>query len=218
MRFAYAHKAATYLVVGFSLLAMISGGGISRIVSLAAIAGLVLSWWWEPPRVRFERWSWLWTGASLVALAYSVLMAVATGDYLGIGGAFLMWLAIAKAFNRRAARDWQQLYLLSFLMLVAGSVLNANLTYGVCFLASVIWSKPAWALTLFHLRREMEDNLLVKQPRIARASVSRCGASSTASGSSARSFSSAPARCRSACSSAPRSCSCRCRASAPASS
>ena len=52
------------------------------------------------------------------------------------------------------------MYLLAFLMLVAGSVLNADLTYGACFLGFVI--AATWALTLFHLRREMEDNLLVK--------------------------------------------------------
>src|SRR5262245_19078409 len=45
-------------------------------------------------------------------------------------------------------------------MLVAGSVINADLTYGACFLGFVI--SATWALTLFHLRREMEDNLLVK--------------------------------------------------------
>jgi hypothetical protein len=39
-------------------------------------------------------------------------------------------------------------------------VLNPDLTYGLCFLGFVITS--TWALTLFHLRREMEDNLLVK--------------------------------------------------------
>jgi transglutaminase-like putative cysteine protease len=39
-------------------------------------------------------------------------------------------------------------------------VLNADLTYGLCFLGFVI--AATWALTLFHLRREMEDNLLVK--------------------------------------------------------
>jgi hypothetical protein len=72
----------------------------------------------------------------------------------------LIWLVVAKSYNRRAARDWQQIYLLSFLMLVAGSVLNAELTYGLCFLGFVIGA--TWALTLFHLRREMEDNLLVK--------------------------------------------------------
>ena len=96
----------------------------------------------------------------MFALVYSVLTAVVTGDFLGVGAQFLIWLVVAKAYNRRAARDWQQMYLLAFLMLVAGSVLNADLTYGLCFLGFVI--AATWALTLFHLRREMEDNLLVK--------------------------------------------------------
>nr|HEX4314623.1 DUF3488 and transglutaminase-like domain-containing protein [Kofleriaceae bacterium] len=160
MRFAQAHKASTYLMVAFSYLAMVSGGGISSGIALGGLIGLVASWWWEPPLIRYEKWSWVWTISSLLALGYAVLAAVATGDYLGVGAEFLMWLLVAKAFNRRAARDWQQMYLLAFLMLVAGSVLNADLTYGLCFLGFVIAS--TWALTLFHLRREMEDNLLVK--------------------------------------------------------
>ena len=160
MRFAVAHKAATYLVVGCAYFAMIAGGGVSPLIALAGVIGLVGSWWWEPPLIRYERWSWLWTTASIFALVYSLLTAIVTGDFLGVGGQFLIWLVIAKSFNRRAARDWQQIYLLSFLMLVAGSVLNADLTYGICFLGFVI--SATWALTLFHLRREMEDNLLVK--------------------------------------------------------
>jgi hypothetical protein len=160
VRFAQAHKAATYLMVAFAYLAMISGGGVSPGIALGGFVGLVASWWWEPPLIRFEKWSWVWTVASIAALGYAALIAVATGDYLGVGAEFLMWLLVAKAFNRRAARDWQQMYLLAFLMLVAGSVLNADLTYGVCFLGFVVAS--TWALTLFHLRREMEDNLLVK--------------------------------------------------------
>ncbi|HEY5924796.1 MAG TPA: DUF3488 and transglutaminase-like domain-containing protein [Kofleriaceae bacterium] len=160
MRFAVAHKAATYLMVGFAYLAMIAGGGVSGMIALAGFVGLVGSWWWEPPNIKFERWSWVWTTASVFALVYSVLTAVVTGDFLGVGAQFLIWLVVAKAYNRRAARDWQQMYLLAFLMLVAGSVLNADLTYGLCFLGFVI--AATWALTLFHLRREMEDNLLVK--------------------------------------------------------
>jgi len=160
MRFAVAHKAATYLMVGFAYLAMITGGGVQPTIALAGLIGLVASWWWEPPNIRFERWSWVWTTASVFALVYSILTAVATGDFLGVGAQFLTWLVITKVFNRRAARDWQQLYLLSFLMLVAGSVLNADLTYGAAFLGFVI--SATWALSLFHLRREMEDNLLVK--------------------------------------------------------
>jgi transglutaminase-like putative cysteine protease len=160
VRFAVAHKAATYLVVGFAYIAMIAGGGVSSLVALGGFIALVASWWWEPPLVRFERWTWLWTTASVFALVYSVLTAIVTTDFLGVGAQFLTWLTVAKAFNRRAARDWQQMYLLAFLMLVAGSVLNPDLTYGACFLGFVI--SATWALTLFHLRREMEDNLLVK--------------------------------------------------------
>jgi protein-glutamine gamma-glutamyltransferase len=160
MRFAVAHKTATYLMVGCAFFAMIAGGGVSPLIALAGTIGLIGSWWWEPPLVRYERWSWIWTTASVFALVYSVLTAIVTGDFLGVGAQFLVWLTVAKAYNRRAARDWQQMYLLAFLMLVAGSVLNADLTYGLCFLGFVI--SATWALTLFHLRREMEDNLLVK--------------------------------------------------------
>lgn len=160
MRFAVAHKAATYLMVIFAYLAMVTGGTISPFVALGGFTALIASWWWEPPRIRFEKWGWIWTVLSIFALVYSVLTAIVTGDFLGVGAQFLVWLIVAKAYNRRAARDWQQMYLLAFLMLVAGSVLNAELTYGLAFLGFVISS--TWALTLFHLRREMEDNLLVK--------------------------------------------------------
>jgi transglutaminase-like putative cysteine protease len=160
MRFAVAHKVATYLMVGFAYFALIAGGGLSPLIALGGLVALIASWWWEPPLIRFERWGLAWTIGSIVALIYSLLTAAISADFLGVGAQFLVWLIVAKAFNRRAARDWQQMYLLAFLMLVAGSVLNADLTYGLCFLGFVIAS--TWALTLFHLRREMEDNLLVK--------------------------------------------------------
>jgi protein-glutamine gamma-glutamyltransferase len=160
MRFAVAHKTATYLMVGCAYVALIAGGGVAPLISLGGLVALVASWWWEPPLIKFERWSLLWTIGSLLALVYSAFTAIATADFLGVGAEFLVWLIVAKAFNRRSARDWQQMYLLAFLMLVAGSVLNPDLTYGLCFLGFVIAS--TWALTLFHLRREMEDNLLVK--------------------------------------------------------
>ena len=126
MRFGLAHKVATYLMVLSAYLAMVTGGGVSPLIALLGLAGLVTSWWWEPPVIRYEKWALAWTLASLLVLAYTVLSAVATGDYLGIAGEFLIWLTVAKACNRRAARDWQQLYLLAFMMLVAGSVLNSE--------------------------------------------------------------------------------------------
>lgn len=160
MRFAVAHKVSTYLMVGFALFGLVGGGALGPIVTFGAAFGLFVSWFWEPPRIRYERWGWVWTTLSLLAMVYGLVTAIATSDYLGVAATFLVWLTITKACNRRSARDWQQMYLLAFLMLVAGSVLNPDLTYGVCFLGYVI--SATWALTLFHLRREMEDNLLVK--------------------------------------------------------
>ena len=106
---------------------MVTGGSVQSTIALGGLVALVVSWWWEPPRINLDRWAWVWTVASIFALVYSVLTAIVTGDFLGVGGQFLVWLIVAKAFNRRAARDWQQMYLLSFLMLVAGSVLNPDL-------------------------------------------------------------------------------------------
>ncbi len=160
MRFAQAHKVSSYLTVTAALFALISGGGVSPVIALIGILGLAGSWFWEAPRVDVARWSWVFTGLSLGALAWGIVSALATADYLGEGAGFLVILVIARAFTRRAAKDWQQLYLLAFLMLVAGSVLNGDLTYGVCFLVFVV--SMTWTLILFHLRREMEDNFLLK--------------------------------------------------------
>lgn len=160
MKFAVAHKAATYLMVGFAYVAMVAAGGVAPAIAVAGAIALAGSWWWEPPMISYERWTGWWTAASVLALAYCGVIAVASGNFLGVGAQFLIWLVVTKAYNRRAARDWQQLYLLAFLMLITGSVLNADLTYGACFFGFVITT--TWALSLFHLRREIEDNLLVK--------------------------------------------------------
>ncbi|MBP9084480.1 MAG: DUF3488 domain-containing protein [Kofleriaceae bacterium] len=159
MRFGFAHKLATYGMVGFALLAMTTGGGVSPIFVVLGLGGLAASWFVEP-RGPAGKLALLWSVASLLFLAYSVVTALATGDFLGVGAEFLIWLMVAKACNRRALADWQQLYLLAFLMLVAGSVLNADILYGLCFLGFVIFS--TWALILFHLRREIESNVLIK--------------------------------------------------------
>lgn len=160
MRFAQAHKTTSYLTVGAAMIALVSGGGLSPLTSLLGVAGLAGSWWWEEPRVKVERWIWLFTTLSVLAFAWAAVFAVATGDYLPQGAGFLVMLTVARAYTRKAAKDWQQLYLLGFLMLVAGSVLNGDLTYGLCFLVFVVSS--TWTLILFHLRREMEDNFLLK--------------------------------------------------------
>lgn len=160
MRFAAAHKWTTYMMVFSSYFAIATSGEMSDVVLLGALFLVFVSWWWEPPRIRYDRWSLPWTILSSLVLAYTVFMAFSGGDLIILGAEFLMYLLVAKLFNRRACKDYQHVYILTFLMLVAGTVLNSEFTYGVFFLGYVV--SATWALILFHLRREMEDNFLLK--------------------------------------------------------
>lgn len=160
MRFAATHKATSYLAVACAFLALVGGGQIEPPIVLFGVLGLIGSWFLDPPRVSLDRYAWVFTVVAGVGFAYAGLLAVSTGDYLGHGGGFLVVLMVARAATRRTAREWQQLYLVAFLMLVAGTVLNGDVTYALCFFGFVITG--TWALILFHLRREMEDNFLYK--------------------------------------------------------
>lgn len=160
MRFGFAHKLSTYLVALTAYLALTLSGELEPVQVLLALIGIVASWWWEPPRVDLARYGKVWTGLSLVVFAYSVLSFLAGGDVLLIGAHFLMYLVVAKLFNRRAVKDYLQVYILTFLMLVAGTVLNSGFSYGVFFLGYVVFS--TWAMILLHLRREIEENFLLR--------------------------------------------------------
>src|SRR5262249_21219462 len=82
------------------------------------------------------------------------------GTLLASGVNLLVFLLVNKLFNRRTSKDYLQLYVISFLLLVAATTLNTDFSYAICFLAYTVFA--TWALTLFHLRREMEENYLLK--------------------------------------------------------
>ena len=127
MRFAHAHKLSSYVTIAVAMIALVSGGGVAMPLGALAIAGLIGSWWWEEPRVETQRWGWLFTAVAVLAFGWAAVSAIASGDYLGDGAGFVAVLTVARAYTRHAAKDWLQLYLLSFLMLVAGSVLSGGL-------------------------------------------------------------------------------------------
>lgn len=160
MRFVLVHKTASYLMVVCSLLTLFSSGEVSTPVMALALAAVAVSWFFEPGRVAIERFEPAWNVLTVVALG-KVLFDVFTGGPLLIGGMhFILFLAINKLFNRRTSRDYLQLYVVSFLQIIAATVLNTELAFGVLFLLYVVFS--TWTLILFHLRREMEENYLLK--------------------------------------------------------
>ena len=69
MQFGRTHKLTTYLAVWCAFFALILSDELPQPTVLLCVAGILISWWWEPPRVNLERWSWLFTG-----LAYWVIL------------------------------------------------------------------------------------------------------------------------------------------------
>ncbi len=159
MRFSAIHKLSTYLVAATAFLAVGLSGELDPLTLLMGIAGLIGSWWVEAPRVRVERLGLLYSALSLLALVIAVLTVLA-GEYLLAGARFLIHLLLIKLFSRRASKDYQQIYLLSFLLLTIGTAINTGMSFAICFLGFVVFA--TWALILFHLRREMEENFLLK--------------------------------------------------------
>jgi transglutaminase-like putative cysteine protease len=162
LRFSAIHKATSYLMVAAAFASIALSGELRpAVVALTLAAGLA-SLMAEPSRLPWlsERWWQIgWSGATLCAFALTVAGAL-RGEPLAAGVLFLCFLLVNKLWNRRSSRDYLQAYVISFLMLTAGTVLNTGLTYAACFFAYVITA--TWTLTLFHLRREMEENYLLK--------------------------------------------------------
>ena len=160
MRFVSAHKLTSYLMVACAFFALGFSGELNPLMLGLAFLAMAGSWAWEAPRVRLKRWATVWAVLSLLVLGYTLLRAFLGGDFLIVGVEYLIFLLIAKLYNRAACRDYLHIYVLTFLMLVAGTVLNPEITYGVFFLGYVV--STTWALILFHLRREMEENFLLR--------------------------------------------------------
>lgn len=160
MRFVSAHKLTSYLMVACAFCALGFSGELNPFVLGLALLAMAGSWPWEAPRVRLKRYATAWAVMSLIVLGVTLLRAFLGGDFLIVGVEYLIFLLIAKLYNRAACRDYLHVYVLTFLMLVAGTVLNPEITYGLFFLGYVV--STTWALILFHLRREMEENFLLR--------------------------------------------------------
>lgn len=160
MRFVIVHKVVSYLMVMTSTLSLFLSGELPPWVGPVVMALCAASWFWESPRVELPRYETTWNILTVGMLAF-VAFEIITGDALIMSGVhFILFLLVNKLFNRRTSRDYLQLYVLSFMQVIAGSTVDFDLTYGVQFILYVVFG--TWTLILFHLKREMEDNYLLK--------------------------------------------------------
>lgn len=153
MPFDRLHAVVTYALVlcGFTAIAL--SGEIPPIVLIAFSGAVVASWfvarWLRPvgPVVG--------NVVVLAVLALLVLDGVSSGRWLLNALYFALFITASKLFQRHLAKDYAQLYTLSFLLVTAGSVMNPGLSFGLLFLVYIVFL--TWGLVLLHLRKDMEE-------------------------------------------------------------
>ncbi len=156
MSFARLHKIVTYAVAALGLLSLYVGAALHPAFSAFAAVALVVSWRVEGEIVEDARYTRAWTLAVVLSLVVQMMRWVAGGGALDLFIEFAAILQISRLFNRRAARDYEYISILSLVHLVAGSVLSTELGYAFVFLGFVV--VLPWMLALSHFRRAIEGN------------------------------------------------------------
>ena len=166
MRFQAAHKLVTYLLVLSALAAL----GTTRVLSpTSAIAFLIVcacSFGVDAgvPRLsaaldRAAGGVRATTGLLLVAIVWRIWRRMPDADLAPAFDLVLVLLGY-KLLYRRNHRDYVHIYALSFILVLVASTITATFLFVAAFAVYVVLA--TWALILFHLRREMEENYLVR--------------------------------------------------------
>jgi transglutaminase-like putative cysteine protease len=165
VRFQLTHKLTTYLLVLAAMGTLASANLLSPTTVLLTIGFAALSWFVDPG-TRLAIWmEWAAPVARLCAVAffaicaYEVWLRLPEPDLTPVLN-LVLFLVVYKLFGRQANRDYLQIYVLAFLMVLAGAAFAQTFLFAVCFTSYVVLT--TWTLILLHLRREMEENYLVK--------------------------------------------------------
>ncbi len=165
MRFRAAHKTVSYLLTAAAIGCVASSGAVAVPTMLVVIALGVLSWFVEPDTGLgglLDRAALVFNGGALLFFGlslYQVVQSFPEPDLSPILN-LVLFLVVYKLLQRRTNRDYLQLYILSFLLVLSGAWLAQSVLFVAGFAAYVVLA--TWTLTLFHLRREIEDNYLIK--------------------------------------------------------
>ena len=163
MRFAATHKSVSYLMVSVAFLMLVLAGEVPGILAALSTVAIAASYFYDPqshPFMNRRAFAIGLYGVLIVSLLL-LLPDPSQGETLWDSGTrFLCVLLCVKLWRRRSNSDYLQAYLISFLMLLIASLVGASIVYAICLLLYSIFA--TWTLSLFHLRREMEENYLLK--------------------------------------------------------
>jgi transglutaminase-like putative cysteine protease len=117
-----------------------------------AVAG---SWRADQIRARIPNYRHVWDALTAIFLVYAVL------DFLFLAESYivavihlLLFLQAYKLYNARSHRDLLDIFILTFLQLVAAATLTVSFGFLLVFILYMILG--TWGLILFHLKRETD--------------------------------------------------------------
>ena len=153
-RFSRIHRRVSYGLVSTGLLLLFFSGELSLPVWGGALVAMAAAWhrWEKPVSGRYA--TALWNGALIVIFFALSSLSVTTGNWLLYMTQYAIVMTVSKFFWVRASRDILQLYVLSFLLVLGGAVMNPGISFGLVLLLYVVLL--TWGLVLLHFRREME--------------------------------------------------------------
>jgi Ca2+/Na+ antiporter len=165
VRFHVVHKLMSYLLAMAAVGTLLSTGTVPFSTSALLLLAGAASWFVEPGTAVGRLLARAGVLLNIVALAFfglslfEVIRSFPEPDLTPILN-LVLFLLVYKLFHRRSNRDYLQLYILSFLVVLAGAWLAQTVLFVAGFATYVVLA--TWTLILFHLRHEIEDNYLVK--------------------------------------------------------
>ncbi len=134
------------------LLSLILTNEFSYLFGLTALAAVAISLFLVLKGKAFSFSHRVWTGLNLGVLVFFIVDLFFSQSLLTASARFVVFLTINKLFNLRTPQDHLQLYLISFLELLAASTYTIDITFLVSFILYLLTA--TWALLLHHLTTE----------------------------------------------------------------
>ena len=164
MRFRLVHKLTSYLLAGTALATLATSESASWVSLVVLAVAATLSWFVEPDTrlgTLVDRAVPLFNLATVAFFALAMLQVARSFPEVDLSPFldFVLFLLGYKLCQRRGNRDYLQIYILSFLVMLAAAWQATSALFIVGFLLYVFLA--TWTLILFHLRREIEENYLV---------------------------------------------------------
>lgn len=154
MNFERRFLATSYALVGVAFFAVAASGQIGIVAPVGFVVAYVASLLWRHDDVPRPRTAQIWTAALLASFLGLVIWSIDDGNWLLHALEFALLMTVSRLFQRRHAKDWLQLYALSFLLILVAAVIHPTLTFAVSF---VIYAVLAiWSLVMLHIVRQIE--------------------------------------------------------------